>query len=175
MEGSMLRGRRLLLLVALAAALGRAHAWAARCPAPVPVFEAGREVTRVCPDEAAASGLALVDLSDTWVPTLLRGQAYAATYIALADESPGKGHEWDRARADRYLELYGIAPNLRVAAARLLDEERHICHAAFDGTSFQALTKDLLVGDPTVAISPELLAVLEAHLVCEGLLPPSDK
>src|SRR5262249_32944971 len=49
---SMLRPL-LVLLVAIAAALGLGGARAWACPASVPVFEAGREVTEVCPDEAA--------------------------------------------------------------------------------------------------------------------------
>src|SRR5262249_1603043 len=114
MEGYMLPGRGLVPLVALAAALVPGGARAAECAAPGPVFKARRAGARVGPDEAAASGLTLVDLSDTWVPTLLRGRAYEPTYVALADENPGKSHDFDRARSDRYVELYGIAPNLRV-------------------------------------------------------------
>src|SRR5262249_43259943 len=93
----------------------------------------------------------------------------------LADENPGKGHDFDRARSDRYVELYGIAPNLRVVAARLADEPRHICHDAIDGSAIRAVATNVLVGDPAVTMSPEALAALEAHLVCEGLLPRADK
>src|SRR6185369_9549813 len=38
------------------------------CGGTVAVFEAGREVGSLCPAEARRAGLALVDLSDDWVP-----------------------------------------------------------------------------------------------------------
>lgn len=166
---------RLLVVTAL---LGSAGAVALgdpqpACERPVPVFEAGRETGKVCPDDAAARGLTLVDLSDTWVPTLLRGQPYEATYVALANESPGKGHEFDRARQDRYLELYGIAPTVGVVVARLLDDHRHACHAATESAEIQTLTRSVRILDAVVSSSapPEVVEAMDRRLTCDGLLP----
>ncbi|HZY05658.1 MAG TPA: hypothetical protein VFF02_19385 [Anaeromyxobacteraceae bacterium] len=146
------------------------------------MFDSGREVGYVCAADARRLGLAVVDLSDDWVPFALRDsgdsehlrQPYRATYVALANEEFPPGAEGERARRDAFLELYGIFPSIRVLSARLLDEERHACHAAVDQAPIQAVA-----GNPrpsTATLTPSLRAALKAlerRLACERLLPAS--
>lgn len=193
-------GRGMLLVCALAAACGEgdrgdektavapAPMLAARpavdggCADPVPVFEAGRQVGSLCRDAAVHAGLTILDLSDDWVPLLFRSDAasgetdnpYRATYVALANGELGKGPEWDRARKDIYLEVYGIVPSFRLLARRLMDEKRFACHARVDSSPLAAVQKPAIdVFLPARApIDRMALAALDARMVCEGLLKP---
>ncbi|HEU4383998.1 MAG TPA: hypothetical protein VFR85_10930 [Anaeromyxobacteraceae bacterium] len=155
-----------------------------QCGDPIPMFDSGQEVGYVCPADARRLGLAVVDLSDDWVPFAFRDpgdsqqvrQPYRATYVALANEEFPPGAEGDRARRDAFLELYGIFPSIRVLSARLLDEERHACHGAIDLGPIRTVA-----GSPqpsTATPTPSLRAALEAlerRLACEGLLPASSR
>lgn len=150
----------------------------------VPVLEAGRELGRVRPAEAPGAGLTVVDLSDGWVPLLFRDpdnlvqlpQPYRPAYVALASEAFPAGPDGDRARRDAYLELYGIFPTFDVLAARLLDEERHRCHAAVDGAPIAALEASPRPGDGDRSPAVErALTALAERLVCERLLRPSPR
>ena len=148
------------------------------------MFESGREVGEVCSTDARRYGLTIVDLSDDWVPFAFRDsddpsqlpQPYRATYVALANEEFPPGSQGNRARRDAFLELYGIFTSIRVPARRLLDEERHLCHADVDQAPIQALT-----GSPrpsSVTVTPSVraaLAALQRRLACERLLPASSR
>ncbi len=103
------------------------------------VLEDGRRVGFVCAESAARRGLTVLDLTDAWTPFILSDdpsmgetgiQPYGPIFRALADERiaevPAEHHP------ERYLELFGIPPTLRVIRERLGDEERHACHAAID-------------------------------------------
>ena len=103
----------------------------------------------------------VVDLSDDWVPRMLtddptRGELgrnpYRAEFVRLATQ-PADSDE-------RYLELYGIPPSLAVVGARLLDEERHRCHATVPSMPAR-WTSDKM---------REALLVAQGHLRCDGLL-----
>ena len=107
------------------------------CPDAVPIWSDGEPAGAVCAADAAARGLTIVDLSDAWTPAALTPPAdapplaYRATYQALAAERwSGAGADAERAKDDRYLELYGIEPSLSVIRTRLADTARHACHAA---------------------------------------------
>jgi hypothetical protein len=163
------------LLTAVAAWGGAAAARAEPCDRTIPVLEAGRETGRICPELAPAAGLTVVDLSDSWSPLMLRGTPYESTYVALANETPGEGHEWDRARSDRYLELYGIPPNLRVVSTRLLDTPRHICHALAGMGALAAEEGSLRMYQAGAPEYAPLLMALDQRLTCEGLLPVSSR
>ena len=151
-----------------------------RCSDPVPVFEGGREIRRVCSADAPGEGLTVVDLSDDWVPFVLRDsgdpaqspQPYRAAYIALANEEYPAGPPGDRPRHDRFLELYGIAPTFRVLAARILDEDRHQCHARVDQAALQAVTSSPQPSTtpPTPALR-KAFGALQQLLACDRLLP----
>jgi hypothetical protein len=152
------------------------------------VFEAGREVRRVCAEEARRDGLTLVDLSDDWAPLALRepegddapAQPYRATYVALANEAFPSGPDGDRPRRDVFLELYGIVPSLRVVARRLLDAERHGCAAAMDMEPVRALETSpqpsavARAGRARPAVEAAF-SVVDRRLVCERLLPATSR
>lgn len=143
----------------------------------VPVFDHGRITSEICA-EAPHPGLTLVDLSDAWAPTIFsetpeQRQPYRHTFVDLANERLGQGRDWQTARRDRYFELFGIFPSLSVVRARLLDEARHACHGAVDGTSLRQLRRTLAPWTVSKQSEQSAIAVaLEAvdqHLTCEGL------
>jgi hypothetical protein len=120
------------------------------CTNPVPVYQEGRRIGRLCPEDAAEHGLTVVDLSDDWAPIIFDEapelgaaghQPYRQTYINLADE------RFDEAgvspRSDQYLELYGIFPTLRVIHQRLTETSRHACHDGVDDSGLEGLTTTL--------------------------------
>jgi hypothetical protein len=116
------------------------------CTGAIPIWTDGRPAGAVCPDDAAARGLTIVDLTDAWTPAALSPPpgapplAYRATYEALASERwTGAGADADRARDDRFLELYGIEPTLSVIRTRLADLPRHACHAAIPDVAIAAM------------------------------------
>lgn len=100
--------------------------------------------TWLCPDEAKAQGLTIVDLNDAWAPRLLAGEGGAVPvfrdkYLALAQDRSLDGkplpHE------DELAELYGVVPSLAIVRARLADDARHACNAAIDPAPILLLDK----------------------------------
>jgi hypothetical protein len=141
----------------------------------VPVFSGGEPNGRVCADDAAASGLTVVDLSDTWTPRVFdvdpetrAAPEYRAKYLELAGQ----------ASAD--LGLYGIAPTLSVVAARLADDARRSCHAAVDLAPLAELRATRAAAaagsgagagaSPKVPTARPAIAAVQAELICAGLL-----
>ena len=104
------------------------------CDQVVAVYEGGEMTAVICPAEAVARGLTVVDLSSEWAPRVFDGDdehgsvPFRERYLALARAELGDDASWDRARNDRFYELYGIFPTPELVASRLLDEERHLCH-----------------------------------------------
>lgn len=122
------------------------------CEGVLPVFEAGCATRWVCPADLAAQGLTSLDLSDTWTPPIFREepslgeagkQPYKAVYLKLAAGEVDDPLVEHRAATDRYLEPYGIFPNITVVKARLLDAERHACHDAVDDADLAALERSV--------------------------------
>ncbi|HJK97098.1 MAG TPA: hypothetical protein RMF84_07735, partial [Polyangiaceae bacterium LLY-WYZ-14_1] len=120
------------------------------CPERVPVWREGEEREALCPQEASRQGLTVLDLGDAWVPRLFRAapelgprgrSSYRDRYLVHAEERHPPGTPpWRRRRPPpRYLEVYGIFPTFRVLRGRLLDEERHTCHAAIDRRPLERL------------------------------------
>lgn len=109
---------------------------------PVPVYEDGRISRRVEASAAAGEGLLLLDLGEAWVPFIFSESDTAAgprvpnpylpTYLALARGEYPDDHHGERARADKYLELYGIPPTLTVLRARLDALATKACASALD-------------------------------------------
>lgn len=120
-----------LLLVAAAPAAAQP------CEA-VPIWRAGKHVGDVCRAEAASKGLTVVELGDAWTPPILDGTAYQPTYLLLAAERFAAATSESLASRDRYLELFGIEPTLRIVRARLADDVRHRCHEAIDDSALEA-------------------------------------
>jgi hypothetical protein len=139
----------------------------------VPVFAAGAGDGSVCVEDAAASGLTVVDLSDAWTPRVFdvdpqtsSAPEYRAKYLELAGQ----------AGAD--LGVYGVAPTVSVVARRLADEKRRACEAAIDlgplsdlraarGAAGDARAAAALMKAPAGRAA---VAAAQAELVCEGLL-----
>ncbi len=118
----------------------------ARCPvgeAAVIAIVDGQERGAVCPTDAIAHHMTIVDLTDGWTPALFAPTAdgqvpsFHASYLAIANErdAAGKKLEGD----DALDELYGVVPALAIARARLADDARHACHAAIDPAPIGAL------------------------------------
>lgn len=130
---------------------------------------------------AADAAPTVIDLRDEWTPrvfseTAEQPQSYRSTFIALAAERAGEAPEWETARRDRHYELFGIFPAFSVVRARLLDEPRHACHARIDDAALRATRRTLAPWDEALSTNAgrtAALAVARAHLVCDGLLPPS--
>jgi hypothetical protein len=177
------RGGLSRLHVAVLAVLsftGASGASGAPCT-PVPVYDAGSVPGVVCA-EAPVRELVLVSLEDAWVPRILSEtpelpQAYGATFSALANERLDAESVGPEQRRDRYFELFGIFPSIDVVRRRLLDAQRHDCHAGVDDTGLRDLQHPLAPWDPrpgparTLARRAAVVA-LQAHLACERLLPP---
>jgi len=115
------------------------------CPDAARVVEAGRELGTVCPDDAAARHLVVVDLQDAWTPRLFAPQpdgtapGYRATYLALAAEHDAAGKPIDP--EDALGELYGVLPSLAIVRERLADDARHRCNAFIDDTALPLLDR----------------------------------
>jgi hypothetical protein len=109
---------------------------------PVPLYEHGK-VSRIV-DAAASSlhGFAIVDLGEAWVPYIFTDgmaedgkplpNAYRETYLALSrGEFPDDRHG-ERARDDKYLELYGIMPTLGQLRERFRKTAKLACAAELE-------------------------------------------
>src|SRR5262249_25220614 len=64
-------------------------------------------------------------------------QAYRSTYLALARGEFPKDLHGQRAKKDKYLELYGIAPTLALLRTRFEDMRRRDCGSKLDLTPLQ--------------------------------------
>lgn len=120
---------RLIAPIALSATLTSAHA--DDCER-IAIWRDGHAVGELCRGDAGEHELAILDLSDDWVPPVFAagedsGPGYRPTYLALAQERfADAGGDAALATTDRYSELFGIAPNLGVVRTRLGDEVRRI-------------------------------------------------
>ncbi|HEY5924930.1 MAG TPA: hypothetical protein VIV11_24785, partial [Kofleriaceae bacterium] len=103
------------------------------------LVEGGVAKGAICVADAQAKGLTIVDLGETWTPTLFQptrdGQApnFRARYLELATEK-GEG-------IDALAELYGIVPAFSIVKSRLADDARHGCHAAIDAAQIVLLDR----------------------------------
>jgi hypothetical protein len=139
----------------------------------VPVFAGGEGNGSVCVEDAAAHGLTVVDLSDTWTPRVFAidpGTAsepeYRAKYLELANQ----------ANAD--LGLYGIAPSISAVARRLADEKRRTCETTVDLAPLGELRAAREAASDARAAAALMkaeggrsaIAAARAELACAGLL-----
>ncbi len=108
-------------------------------------IENGVERGMVCPSEAVAQKLTIVDLEDAWTPRLFApgpdGAApeYRETYLKLAAEHDKDGKPVDGGEA--LGELYGVLPSLAIVRERLAADARHACHAAIEPSPIGTLEK----------------------------------
>ncbi|HVY49027.1 MAG TPA: hypothetical protein VHB21_24220, partial [Minicystis sp.] len=154
------------------------------CDDKIPVYEDGRAVGDVCASDAAKGGLTVLDLGDGYAPSPFDGAPelgdkgrppYRDTLVALENEAFTDAPEFDRAKDDKYLELYGIFPSFSVLARRLADDERHACHQAVDNDAILAQKtpinpwKERAKQQSDRAFAKTLLAKLEAEKARRGL------
>lgn len=95
---------------------------------PIPLYAGGRVVRQVDAATARHDGFMVLDLGESWTPYLFTESdteegprlpnAYRATYLALARGELPRDHHGERAREDKYLELYGIMPTLSLLRSR---------------------------------------------------------
>lgn len=108
---------------------------------PVAFWQHGK-TERVIDGATAAREYLVFDLGEAWTPYLFAdatkvdgtpvASGYKPTYLRLArGEFPNDLHG-ERAREDKYLELYGILPTLNVVRARLLATSQHDCTSEID-------------------------------------------
>jgi hypothetical protein len=113
----------------------------------VAVIDSGADKGSLCATVALAKGMTIIDLTDTWTPTLFapaaEGQvpSFRDRYLQLANERDEKDHPIEG--EDALDELYGVVPALAIVRARLDDDQRHTCHAAIDPKPILALDKTL--------------------------------
>ncbi|MDQ3031845.1 MAG: peptidoglycan-binding protein [Myxococcota bacterium] len=114
---------------------------------PIPRWDGGRAGEMVDAATARENGFVVLDLGEEWTPYLFttRGNAsepevsnaYRTTYLALARGEFPDDHHGDRARSDKYLELYGIMPTLGLIRERMRHTSRLACARELDLTPLQ--------------------------------------
>ena len=139
------------------------------CDEPAIVVEAGREHGTVCPADATARGLTIVDVRDAWTPTLFApgadGQApsFRARYLAMASEHDEHGAPLTG--EDALGELYGVLPSLAIVRARLADEPRHQCNDAVVSDAIATLERPYSQDHKDIVAAQDRMRVyLEAQL-----------
>lgn len=94
---------------------------------PVPLYQGGAIARTV--DAATEPDVLLLDLGDDWTPYLFTESdgpdqpifphPYRPTFLALARGELPNDYHGERAREDKYLELYGIPPTLTLLRTRM--------------------------------------------------------
>lgn len=109
---------------------------------PVPFWKGGKVVHEIDAALAGVHGHLVLDLGEVWTPYLFTDgvtpdgkeapNAYRSVYLALAREEFPDDHHGERARDDKYLELYGIQPTLSVLRERFRETAKLACAAELD-------------------------------------------
>ena len=140
---------------------------------PVDLWEGGKVTKQVDAATAAVHGQVLVDLGENWTPYLFtergneseepKANTYRNTYLGLAQEKFPKDHHGDRARRDKYLELYGIMPTLGVLRKRMDHVAKLGCAESLDLTPFTTFTGTASFGAPPERGKRDVLEVEAAE------------
>ncbi|MCA9582018.1 MAG: hypothetical protein KC416_09510, partial [Myxococcales bacterium] len=109
---------------------------------PVPFWAEGKTEKKFDAANAALHNQVILDLGENWTPYLftergneeeeIKPNGYRKTYLALAQERFPKDHHGERARSDKYLELYGILPTLSVLRKRMKAVAERKCEGKID-------------------------------------------
>ena len=109
---------------------------------PVDLWVDGVVARQVDAATASEEGFVLIDLGEEWTPYIFTEQDtptserlpndYRQIYLALARGEFPQDHHGARARDDKYLELYGILPTLRVLRDRFRATSASTCQAELD-------------------------------------------
>ena len=109
---------------------------------PVALWTSGKPVGEVDLSQPRAAGEIIVDVGEEWVPYIFSErtnptdepvpQSYRPTYLALARGGFPNDHHGQRAKRDRYLELYGIQPTLSLLRTRFRETQKQDCASKVD-------------------------------------------
>jgi hypothetical protein len=109
---------------------------------PVPLWEHGKVSGQIDAATAASQGYVVLDLGEAWVPYIFtdgsndKGKPlkndYRETYLALARGEFPNNYHGERAKDDKYLELYGIAPTFGLIRERFRHFESLECLRQLD-------------------------------------------
>ncbi|MGB5813413.1 MAG: hypothetical protein WBG86_22955, partial [Polyangiales bacterium] len=115
---------------------------------PVPFWDGGTNQGQVDAARAAEEGVLLVDLGEDWTPFIFtnasgpeeepKPMGYRDTYLALARGEFPKDRHGERARKDKYLELYGILPTLNLLRTRFDEVSTLECAGQLDLAALQS-------------------------------------
>jgi hypothetical protein len=114
---------------------------------PIPLWANGKVQGQVDLAKPRAAGEMVLNLGENWTPYIFTEQtgstdtpipqSYRSTYLALARGEFPKDLHGQRAKKDKYLELYGIAPTLALLRTRYEDMQRRDCGSKLDLTPLQ--------------------------------------
>ncbi|MDD9938294.1 MAG: L,D-transpeptidase [Myxococcales bacterium] len=123
---------------------------------PVPLWDGGKSAREVDAAAAMAHGQVIVDLGEAWTPYLftegpgalpadapedaepeILTNGYRTTYLNLARGSFPDDHHGERAKNDKYLELYGIMPTLDLLRIRFREAKELGCAEKVDITALK--------------------------------------
>ena len=127
---------------------------------PIPFWKAGKIVARVDATAVGARSQLVLDLGEAWVPFLFTDgtdaegkpltNGYRPTYLALARGEFPDSQDGERARNDKYLELYGIMPSLHQLRDRFHRARELACAQELDHAPLIAFT-DVVVHESNEA------------------------
>jgi len=128
---------------------------------PVAVWEHGQHTRYVEASAAADENLLVLDIGENWTPYLFTDgvdrqgkplpNAYRPTYLALARAEFPNDQHGERAKVDKYLELFGVLPTLSVLRARMIETARRPCAETLDLVPMQAFRGLVTYSDNTAA------------------------
>jgi hypothetical protein len=115
----------------------------ARALSPVPLWKDGKITGELDAAQARTTRELVMDLGEQWVPYIFSERSmpneqpvpqstYRATYLALSRGEYPSDHHGQRAKKDRYLELYGILPTLSLLRTRFHEAQKQDCASKID-------------------------------------------
>jgi hypothetical protein len=120
----------------------------ARALTPVPLWKDGKVSGEFDAAQARTARELVIDLGEDWVPYIFTERSapgeqavpqstYRATYLALARGEYPNDHHGQRAKKDRYLELYGILPTVSLLRTRFREAQQQDCASKIDLTPLE--------------------------------------
>ena len=154
---------------------------------PVPLWADGAQGRPVDAATSREDGYLLLDLGEEWTPYLFtegdspseepQPNAYRETYLALArGDFPDDWHG-ERAREDKYLELYGIMPTLGLLRERMRAALQNHCFEGIDTSALTTLDSVLVYGSNDRArrdsrrfqvLTSQIGAIVASHHVADA-------
>ncbi|MCG8554094.1 MAG: hypothetical protein MJD61_02215 [Proteobacteria bacterium] len=121
---------------------------------PVPLWAVGRQTKMIDAATASVNSYLVLDIGEEWTPYIFTDgvdtegnpapNSYRKTYLELAHGRWPDNHHGERARKDKYLELYGIMPTLSVLRKRFRATTRLKCAQDLDLQPLQDFTDDFV-------------------------------